>query len=77
MERKVKMSGVKKTVKRMLGKDKKKYSVNDAANSAKEELKNESEETKRQRIKLFYTSGGASGQEVEDVYKKRKSLLGN
>lgn len=71
------MSGVKKTVGRLLGKDKKKYSVDDAANSAKEELKNESEETKRQRIKLFYTAGGAAGQEVEDVKKRRKTLLGN
>lgn len=70
------MSGVKKTVGKLLGKDKKKYSVNDAANSAKKELKDESEETKRQRIKLFYTSGGASGQEVDSV-KKRKRLLGN
>lgn len=74
MEGKVKMSGVKKTVGKLLGKDKKKYKVDDS--QAKKEIAEESEETKRQRIKLFYTSGGASGQEVDSV-KKRKRLLGN
>jgi len=71
------MGVIKKTVKKMFGKDKKKYSVNEGADAAKQELTDESEETKRQRIKLFYTAGGAAGQEVEDVKKRRKTLLGN
>lgn len=74
MEGKVKMSGVKKTVGKLFGKDKKKYKVDDS--QAKKEIAEESDATKKQRLKLFYTAGEASGEEVDSV-KKRKRLLGN
>lgn len=70
------MGVIKKAVKKVLGKDKKKYSVNEGADAAKQELESESEETKRQRVKLFYTAGGSAGEEIEEV-KKRKRVLGN
>ena len=42
-----------------------------------EDLKEEERKAKKNRVSLFKTEGGVSGEEVENTRQRRSTLLGN